>query len=57
MIIGVRTIDGTAKAHDDYLPINEIVKIPYLEYKFEVRIVDDTAEEPDEDFYIELFDP
>ena len=27
--VGVRTVDGTATANDDYGPINEIIKISY----------------------------
>lgn len=42
---------------DDYIPIDEIIKISYLEYKLEVKIVDDEGLEPDEDFYIEIYDP
>lgn len=57
MVIGVRTVDGTARAVDDYIPVNETLKIPYLEHRIEIKIINDDAEEPDEDFYLELFDP
>ena len=55
--VGVRTVDGTAKSNEDFIPFSEVIKVSYLEYKLEVKIVNDDAEEPDEDFYIELFDP
>lgn len=57
MQVGVRTVEGTAKEIEDYIPVNEIIKISYLEYKLEVKIVDDDEYEPDEEFYIELYDP
>ena len=55
--VGIRTVDGSAKGGDDYLPIYEVIKVSYLEYKLEVHIVDDDEIEPEEDFFIELFDP
>jgi hypothetical protein len=57
LLIGIRTVDGTAKAMDDYVPVDEIVRISYLEYKFDIKIIDDDSLEPDEDFYIEIYDP
>ena len=57
MIVGVRTVEGTAKEVEDYIAVNEIIKVSYLEYKLEVKIVDDDEYEPDEEFYIELYDP
>jgi hypothetical protein len=41
--VGVRTIDGTAKAVDDYSSINEIIKVSYLEHKIDIKIVYDEA--------------
>ncbi|CDW75956.1 na ca-exchange isoform a [Stylonychia lemnae] len=55
--VGIRTIDGTAKQNSDYIPISESVKVSYLEYKLDVKIVDDDEYEPEEEFFIELFDP
>lgn len=57
VLVGIRTVDGTAKAIDDYISVDDIVKVSYLEYKFDVKIVYDEGLEPDEDFYIELYDP
>ena len=57
LTIGIRTVDGTAKQGSDYEPIYEVVKVSYLEYKLDVKIVDDDEYEPEEEFYIELFDP
>jgi hypothetical protein len=33
LIVGIRTIDGTAKGGEDFTSLNEVVKISYLEYK------------------------
>ena len=33
LVLGIRTVDGTAKAVDDYIAIDEIIRVPYLEYK------------------------
>jgi hypothetical protein len=38
IIVGVRTIDGSAKARDDFTPINEVIRVAYLEHKIEVKI-------------------
>lgn len=57
IIVGVRTVEGTAKEVEDYIPFNEIIKVSYLEYKIEIKIVDDDVYEPDEEFYIELYNP
>eukprot|EP00347_Sterkiella_histriomuscorum_P006709 403351736 len=57
IMVGIRTVDGTAKQIDDYIPIYDVVKVSYIEYKLDVKIVDDEEYEPEEEFYIELFDP
>lgn len=57
ILVGVRTVDGTAKQVDDYEPIYDVIKVSYLEFKLDVKIVDDDEYEPEEEFYIELFDP
>jgi len=54
-----KTEDGTAKADDDYTPVegdldfaaNELEKI------IEIKIIDDVAYEDDEDFYVILSEP
>ena len=55
----VRTVDGDAKANDDYIPINEkiVFKSGQAEAEIRVKIIDDEGWEPDEDFYVELYDP
>ena len=56
--VGVRTIDGEAKGNDDYIPIDQIVnfKSGQAEAEVKVKILDDDEWEPDEDFYVELYD-
>lgn len=61
---GVRTVDGTANAgYDDepgdYDPVDEIRELDEgeTECRVRVKIIDDEGIEPDEDFYIELYDP
>lgn len=57
--IGVRTIEGTASNNSDFIPIDK--KIEFLpgdiEQTVEVTIINDDTFEPNEDFYIELYDP
>lgn len=54
----VRTKDGDATAEDDYIPIDEVVnfKSGQTEAEVVVKIIDDDSWEPDEDFYVELYD-
>ena len=56
--IGVRTIDDTAVAPDDYHHIDEVIVFEKEENEKEVKIeiVDDNEWEPDEDFLVELYD-
>lgn len=59
MEIGVRTVNGTATAESDYV---EVDTISYFgdgqkEQYVEVKIINDDTFEPDEDFYVELYDP
>jgi hypothetical protein len=56
--VRVRTKDGDAEAEDDYMPIDELVqfKSGQAEAEVKVQIIDDDSWEPDEDFYVELFD-
>lgn len=56
--VGVRTMDGEAAADDDYIPIDEVIhfKSGQTEAEVAVKILDDDDWEPDEDFYVELYD-
>jgi hypothetical protein len=57
--VGVRTRDDTATAGDDYNAINVTLDFAQGDsYKeVEIKIIDDHGWEPDEDFYVELYDP
>ena len=57
--VGVRTVDDTANAGEDYKAIDEVLEFASNEKSktIEVEIVDDNEWEPDEDFLIELYDP
>lgn len=57
--IGVKTVDGDAIAGDDYESVDEILKFNKgdSEGKIRVTINDDDNWEPDEDFYVVLYDP
>ena len=57
--IGLRTIDGTATAGLDYERINKIIELTSDQesISIEVGIVADDQVEPDENFYLELYDP
>jgi solute carrier family 8 (sodium/calcium exchanger) len=59
MEVGVRTIEDTANEGTDFEKIDTIVEFGdgQKEQFVEVRIVNDDAFEPNEDFYIELYDP
>ena len=61
--IGVRTIDGTATAtvddtQGDYEPIDQVVKMSpgVNQFSIPIRINEDEEVEPDEDFFIEIYD-
>ena len=56
--VGVRTVDGEAKKDEDYIPIDQVVnfKSGQAEAEVKVKILDDDEWEPDEDFYVELYD-
>lgn len=60
---GVRTVNGTANAGvgddpGDYEAVDEVVKlvVGVNQFSVPIRIVDDEGIEPDEDFYVELYD-
>ena len=54
---GVRTIEATAKAGEDFVAIDESIHMRYDEYEktIRVKIIDDEGWEPDEDFYVEIY--
>mmetsp|Transcript_89889 Transcript_89889/g.141960 ORF Transcript_89889/g.141960 Transcript_89889/m.141960 type:complete len:958 (+) Transcript_89889:184-3057(+) len=51
-----RTRDGTAKAHEDYIPVEGKLEFDVGEVhkNLEIQIVDDTSYEEDEEFFIDL---
>lgn len=53
------TIDGDAKAGDDYDAFDDVINFNNGEYTktFDVGIKDDDNWEPDEDFFVQLYDP
>jgi len=59
MEVGVRTVDQTANAGEDYHAIDERISFgdAQKEQHVEVKIINDDTFEPDEDFYIEIYDP
>ena len=60
--IGVRTVEGEGSAQpgpeNDYIAKDEVINFTegQASAKFEVEIVDDEEWEPDEDFFIEIYD-
>ncbi len=57
--IGVRTVNGTANAGEDYVAVDEIIRMREedREKSVRVKIIDDEGWEPDEDFFVELYHP
>ncbi len=55
--VGVRTCDDTAISPKDYVGKDEIVHLKVEETTFYVKVVDDEFWNPDNDFFIELYDP
>mmetsp|Transcript_15526 Transcript_15526/g.20991 ORF Transcript_15526/g.20991 Transcript_15526/m.20991 type:complete len:257 (-) Transcript_15526:801-1571(-) len=57
--VGIRTIDGDATKGEDYVAIDEIITFKKGQSSIEVpvTIIDDDGWEPDEDFFVELYDP
>jgi len=53
------TIDGDAKANEDYVPFDGIIEFGNGETTktFQVGIKDDDNWEPDEDFFVQLYEP
>ena len=56
--VRVTTIDGDAKANEDYTPVDAIVEFARGEYQktIDIAILDDDQWEPDEDFFVQLYD-
>lgn len=54
----MRTVDGDAKNNEDYIGIDQVVNFKHGQQEAEVivKILDDDDWEPDEDFYVELYD-
>ena len=54
----VKTVDDQAKAGEDYEALIETLHFNGEEFKvIEVKINDDENWEPDEDFYVQLYEP
>jgi hypothetical protein len=54
----VKTVDDQAKAGEDYQELIETLHFKGEEFKvIEVKINDDENWEPDEDFYVQLYEP
>jgi len=57
MTVGVKTISDTATEFDDFIPINEQLTLaPRSTEIVSVKIVNNNLLEPDEDFFIILYD-
>ena len=56
--IGVRTKDDTATAGDDFIQLDQEINFKKGDKKdtVSIKIIDDHGWEPDEDFYVELYD-
>ncbi|CDW86331.1 sodium calcium exchanger 1-like [Stylonychia lemnae] len=56
--IGIRTINGTAKAGEDFEKVERTLKFKKDQesYKVPIKIMDNEEWEPDEEFSVELFD-
>jgi solute carrier family 8 (sodium/calcium exchanger) len=57
--VGIRTREGTAKEATDFHAMKEYLDFApgEVEKKVTIQIVDDTAYEEDENFYVDLYDP
>jgi hypothetical protein len=55
----VSTVDGDAKAGEDYLAFQGVLDFANGQHTqtFDVGIKDDDNWEPDEDFFVQLYDP
>ena len=54
----IRTKDGTARAGEDYEPVNDFIQMHASEKErvINIKIFDDPEWEPDEEFKVELID-
>lgn len=57
--VRVTTVDGDARANEDYIPFDGVLAFEKGENTktFDVGIKDDDNWEPDEDFFVQLYDP
>jgi len=57
--VRVKTLDGEATGGEDYGVFDDVLEFKQGEAKktFDVLIHDDDEWEPDEDFYVQLYDP
>ena len=57
--IRVKTVDAEAKAGEDFEPVDRVLEFKQGEAQQQVDIIihDDDNWEPDEDFFVQLFDP
>jgi len=57
--VDYRTRDGTARAHEDYLPVSGTLRLypEQTQAVIPVEIVGDTVAEPDEFFHLDIFNP
>lgn len=56
--MGVKTIDAEAEAPKDYIAVDQVIEFAHgtREAEISIVIVDDEAWEPDEDFFVQLYD-
>ena len=59
--VGVRTVDAEATSPKDYIAIDQVIdfdggRLGKKEAEVQIKIIDDENWEPDEDFFVELYD-
>ena len=59
--VGVRTVDAEATSPKDYIAIDQVIdfeggRFGKKEAEVQIKIIDDENWEPDEDFFVELYD-
>ena len=56
--VGVKTIDAEAESPGDYIAVDQVIEFEQgtKEAEISIVIVDDEAWEPDEDFFVQLYD-
>jgi len=57
--VGIRTVSDTATSPEDFEAIDRIISFNpnQKDEVVQIKIVDDEGWEPDEDFFVELYDP